>query len=187
MAHSRSHSVSSQSTERRPMGPRSPSPLPPRTPYPSSSSTSLPSMDEELSQESTMDSHNLFAPPSRHHSGSSGIPRSVRQPFVYAPYALSTPKGTPTTATNPVEPLSIKKKSSIRSNATVTSPGRKTYVRASPLTRHPGRLSTGSPRRISSQTRRNKPITASLPSNFFDPSENLLRLSESAKDDVGLL
>ena len=171
--------------ERRPTGPRSPSPLPP----PESSESHpphrvLPSTDDDFELES-----NRHPPPlssSDHHSKPvSNIPRSKRQPF-FPTGNTDTPKPSTSNGLTPaptlIEPLSIKKKGSIRPSAISTgspTPARRPHARNSPLNRNFQRLV--SPRRVSPQIRKSKPVPSSYKTEDF---ERMQHLAVSTKQDV---
>ncbi|KAJ7682631.1 hypothetical protein DFH06DRAFT_1161696 [Mycena polygramma] len=174
-----SRSLSQHSSERRPLGPRSPSPLPPmKSPLPEASTSELPSMDDDLALENA--AKVVRSAPVR----TTGIPRSKRQPFFPAGNIDATPKAPVTTAPTPsgVEPLSIKKKTSVRTNevSSTTEVSRKPPSRSSPLSRA---RTVGSPRRVSPQVRSTR--TSSMRSSSKnEPPQRLLQLSKSTKEDV---
>ncbi|KAK2466062.1 hypothetical protein APHAL10511_001704 [Amanita phalloides] len=177
----RSRSISQSSCDRRPLGPRGPSPLP-GIRSPNKSTKDLPSFDDELAQTSTSNQ-----PSSIPSNLPTGIPRSKRQPFFHSNNKDTTPKpsaaGSSTTP-SAIEPLSIKKKSSGRSGGHALgspTPIRRTFVRNSPLNRPASRIV--SPRRVPSQTRRGKP-TASLPLIDNETTERLAQYSQSTKEDI---
>ncbi|KAF8639693.1 hypothetical protein AX17_000955 [Amanita inopinata Kibby_2008] len=181
----RCRSLSRQSSDRRPLGPRSPSPLPiPRSPR--KSTTDLPSFDDEFTQDSGVAQPSSL--PSRFEGLPTGIPRSKRQPF-FPPNSIdATPKSSATinsTIPSTIEPLSIKKKASVRSANVLGSPtpARRTYVRNSPLSRASNRIT--SPRRVSPHIRRTKPVVL-LPMIDNESTEKLVQYSESAKEDIEL-
>ena len=170
-------------SERRPIGPRSPSPLPPQSSE-SHPHRILPSMDDDLELES-----NRQLPPlsnSDHYSKPvSNIPRSKRQPF-FPTGNTDTPKPSTsnslTSAPTPIEPLSIKKKGSIRPSAILLgspTPARRSHVRNSPLNRNFQRIV--SPRRVSPQIRKSKPVPGSYKAEDF---ERMQHLAVSTKQDV---
>jgi hypothetical protein len=141
-------------------------------------------MDDDFELES-----NRHLPPlssSAHHSKPvSNIPRSKRQPF-YPTGNTDTPKPSTsnglTPAPTPIEPLSIKKKGSIRPSAILPgspTPARRPHVRNSPLSRNFQRL--GSPRRVSPQIRKPKPVPSSYKTEDF---EHMQHLAVSTKQDV---
>ncbi|KAJ7781077.1 RhoGEF domain-containing protein [Mycena metata] len=169
-------SLSQLSSERRPLGPRSPSPLPPARME--VSTTELPSMDDDLALENT--ARLQRSAPVR----ATGIPRSKRQPFFPAGNIDATPKPSVTSAPTPsgVEPLSIKKKTSVRGTeaSVTTEASRKPPSRSSPLSR--GRT-VGSPRRVSPQVRSTRATSMRSPSKNELP-ERLVQLSKKTKEDV---
>ena len=184
--HSRSTSL--HSSERRPLGPRSPSPLPPKT-------QTMPDLgtDLEFALDSAItDMTNIPVTPTRKNSASS-IPRSKRQPFEPTGNTDATPKAVPLPSAipRPVEPLAIKKKNSIRSSP---GQGRKPSVRNSPLSKPAGKGM--SPKRMSPrvnkivQPARTNPAPATpLPAVVEqawknDDLDKLIKLAESTKIDV---
>ncbi|KAG6831397.1 hypothetical protein H0H92_010999 [Tricholoma furcatifolium] len=192
-----SRSPSLHSNERRPMGPRSPSPLPPiRTP--TSQPLNLPSMDDDLD----LDDHDSDPQPSaissiplpsarltHHQAGpTSSIPRSKRQPFNPTGNTDSIPKAAPI-APSPapvIEPLSIKKKTSIRGDGPVIAsptPVRKVFNRNAPLARNSARVS---PRRTSPQVGKRKlnALSSVSKSNTSEVVDRMLQLSQSTIDDI---
>lgn len=175
-----SRSLSVHSAERRPLGPRSPSPLPFSGPINRQSQVELPFMDDNLAME-TAPSASSHTPPV------SGIPRSNRQPFYSNGNTESTPKAinlSSSVVATPIEPLSIKKKTSLRSSMVATgspTPSRKSHVRSSPLSRNLNRVV--SPRRVSPGVRKIKStiVTSTFSSEDF---ERIWYLSVSTKEDV---
>ncbi|KAJ7368468.1 hypothetical protein DFH08DRAFT_26721 [Mycena albidolilacea] len=177
-------SLSRNSSERRPLGPRSPSPLPPTPLLPQksgsqhldASTTELPSMDDDLALENAAKLQR--SGPVR----PTGIPRSKRQPFFPAGNIDATPKAPITTAPTPtgVEPLSIKKKTSVRAEASTTESSRKPPSRSSPLSRA---RTVGSPRRVSPQVRSTRTSSMRSPSKN-EPPQRLVQLSKITKEDV---
>ncbi|KAH9899528.1 hypothetical protein C8Q73DRAFT_680169 [Cubamyces lactineus] len=187
---------SSDRSDRRPLGPRSPSPLPPRSP--TALATSLPSLDTDL--ETTLVNVAVPSTPSRPLPPTTPIPRSKRQPFepVRSINHELTPRARenaeePQKPPSVVQPLSVKKKNSVRSNAStisVGSPGtgrrNSGNRRVSPLGKGP--FASGSPRRVSGQR------VAKLPSllESLDTTQNievskvdcLIRLAETTKEDI---
>jgi protein ECT2 len=167
----RPRSLSRHSSDRRPLGPRTPSPLPSNHSPQTSSSRQLP---PEFCTDSS--SPEPVATPAR----ASGLPRSKRQPFYPVNSSEMTPK--PVTANmtgSSVEPLSIKKKASVRSSVVAGSPSspRKTLPRASPFSR--GKTS---PRRTSPQIK-----TVKYPKETAVNLEHLdraIHLSAATKEDV---
>ncbi|KAJ7129503.1 hypothetical protein C8R44DRAFT_79844 [Mycena epipterygia] len=168
----------SQSSERRPLGPRSPSPLPPtKSSHMEASTTELPSMDDELALENA--ARLLRSAPVR----ATGIPRSKRQPFFPAGNIDATPKPAVTNAPTPsgVEPLSIKKKTSVRTEASTTAEtSRKPQSRNSPLSRA---RTVGSPRKVSPQVRSARAASMRSPAKH-EPPQRLEQLSKMTKEDV---
>ncbi|KAJ7904679.1 hypothetical protein B0H14DRAFT_3079502 [Mycena olivaceomarginata] len=155
-------SLSRNSSERRPLGPRSPSPA---SSHPASSPEEMP---QKLQRSA----------PAR----PTGIPRSKRQPFFPAGNIDATPKAPITTAPTPtgVEPLSIKKKTSVRAEASTTESSRKLPSRSSPLSRA---RTVGSPRRVSPQVRSTRTSSMRSPSKN-EPPQRLVQLSKITKEDV---
>jgi protein ECT2 len=175
---SRPHSTPSVTpTERRPMGPRAPSPLPPRSPE-----YAPDSLDRAL--ENTLD-HLSHAPPvtpvrqTSKASTSPSLSRSRRLPL--EPKANeATPRGNieSVPSTNSVEPLSIKKKVSVRSSAGVSPPSRSRY-------QTPAR--TVSARRTSPQIRGSIKRAKSLNQHGKpDLPDRLLVTAQSTREDVGI-
>ena len=173
-------SSSHTSTERRLMGPRNPSPLPPKSPVPYQAE--LPSMDDDLALETI----NRMIDPALHTPTPSAIPRSKRQPFYSTSNTEATPKATDVfssgPAATPIEPLSIKKKTSLRTSAVLTShTPRKNYVRNSPLSRSLNRVV--SPRRVSPGFKKMKP-NGSTALSLIEDLEHLKYVCVSTKEDV---
>ena len=170
----RSHSTSA-TTDRRPMGPRAPSPLPPRSPVYGPESV-------ERVLENTLDHLSQGPPvtPVRQTSKASSSPslsRSRRLPL--EPKANdATPRENidSVPSTNSVEPLSIKKKVSVRSGTGVSPPSRSRHSQAP--------LRTGSARRTSPQIRGVK-RTKSLNHGKSDLPDRLLVTAQSTREDVG--
>ncbi|KAI0371548.1 hypothetical protein BV20DRAFT_993203 [Pilatotrama ljubarskyi] len=198
---------SSDRSDRRPMGPRSPSPLPPKSP--TMLATSLSSVDAEL--EMTLVNMALPTTPSRPLPSASAttttatattpIPRSKRQPFepVRSMNREITPRAAekaeepvkPPLAT--IQPLSVKKKSSVRSNASVLSAGSPGSGRRGSGTRRvsplgKGAFANGSPRRISGQRAPKLPSlleTLDAREDLDAPEvDRLIRLAETTKEDI---
>ncbi|KAG6911239.1 hypothetical protein DXG01_003106 [Tephrocybe rancida] len=192
-----SRSPSLQSTERRPLGPRSPSPLPPlRTPT-AQPHLCLPSMDDDAVVDEThpepSTSSNLPRPSvtlSRQ-AGSTNIPRSKRQPFYPTENTDTTPKAGASVAPSPaptIEPLSIKKKTSVRSNGSVIAsptPVRRTFTRNSPLARSPSRV-ISPPRRGSPQVGKRKlhAVSSGSQGNTSEVTDRMLQLSQTTIEDI---
>ncbi|KAG6821575.1 hypothetical protein H0H93_000084 [Arthromyces matolae] len=177
-------------TERRPLGPRSPSPLPPaQTPLPQPFVNLPSSVHDEIPQEVDSEPSTSSQPSarlSRRQAGSTSIPRSKRQPFYPSRNTESTPK--PLSAiTSPapsIEPLSIKKKTSVRSNGSIISsptPVRKAFTRNSPLGRNPSRVI--SPRKVSPQIAKRK-LNALSSTSHSETSDRMFRLSQMTIEDI---
>lgn len=138
------------SQEHRPLGPRTPSPLPL-----SKSPIQLPvdqcPVNDGSPHETAPSPSRPSTIPLKHQGTPSAIPRSKRQPFFPPSNRESIPKPAgvlPPTTPNTIEPLSIKKKSSVRvTNGGSPTPARKTYARNSPLARHSARVTIS--RRVS--------------------------------------
>ncbi|KAF8969440.1 hypothetical protein BDZ97DRAFT_1902547 [Flammula alnicola] len=181
-----SRPMSIHSIERRPIGPRSPSPLPPKSPRLQHSQFELPSMDDDLALESTHSHPHASTSSSHHVPQTPGIKRSNRQPLFPAGNAESTPKSSVTTAipvATPIEPLSIKKKTSLRNStlpANSPTPVKKMYTRSSPLSKTLHRVV--SPRRVSPQVRKSKPSPSGP--HTSDDFEELQQLAVSTKEDI---
>lgn len=204
----------SRQSDRRPMGPRSVSPSPvPRSPDTVSelpylsddlASEASPRASPELTPSSSTSSLSIPSNPTP-------IPRSKRQQFThYQSYQNST-EATPrasgsgsgsssTTVAFPtavggggttnvthghVEPLSIKKKNSVRSSTANTSPlARKSSVRNSPLSR-PVNHRMVSPKRLSPQFRKTKRGSQLSTSSInTEALEHVIQLAVSTKEDV---
>ncbi|KAF8826901.1 hypothetical protein HHX47_DHR5000592 [Lentinula edodes] len=176
-------SLSRHSSDRRPMGPRSPSPLPPpRSPRPLSPPLpELPSIDDELAAEIS----DIVQPtPTK-----SGIPRSKRQIFHPVNNIDSTPKphmNGMARASSSVEPLSIKKKTSVRNAIDSTDTpvtGRKSGRNS--LSRTPARTVTSSPRRVSPQIRLGKVAGPSVSSpHMVHDLDKIVSLARTTKEDT---
>ncbi|KAI0921011.1 hypothetical protein AcW2_006119 [Taiwanofungus camphoratus] len=177
----RPRSLSRHSSERRPMGPRTPSPLPPRKSPNMSAVNDGPPVEADLTLETTL--VNMTQPPVT--PSRSPLPRSKRQPFEPTGNKEVTPRPTlneAPKAPGSVEPLSIKKKTSVRTNPN-TSPslGRRAYT-----TRNPSKTKTASqsPRGTSAQTRISRiPVTIGVAVNS-DDVDRLIRLAETTKEDL---
>ncbi|KAI0065897.1 hypothetical protein BV25DRAFT_1821601 [Artomyces pyxidatus] len=162
-----------------PRGPRSPSPLPP-TPRAQQHFVS-PGVDIDSAMETTLVDigHRLTTPG----KPVSPLPRSRRQPFEPTGNMEGVPKAVVNgvqKAPSTVEPLSIKKKTSVRSSEESPSAGRKAYSKTSPLAR--GRIV--SPRRVSPLIRHTKAPTASGSSTRDVDGAKLLRFAEVAREEV---
>lgn len=171
------------SVERRPVGPRSPSPLPPRSPRPQSYSE-LPSADDDMDDSFS----------SQHHASSSSQYPALQTPHMKRSQrqSLFSGEATPKSAipssmsvATPIEPLSIKKKTSLRNSAlpmNSLTPTKKMYPRSSPLNRTLHRVV--SPRRVSPQIRKHKVGSSSSSSIKNDDFEHLDHLAVATKEDV---
>lgn len=173
-----SRSTSQHSSERRPMGPRSPSPLPPKSPL------LLPSEmpDADMTLEKTLVDVTQPSTPIRTESVTSSYRRSNRQPFLPTGNTDVTQKHSTSAVPSSIEPLSIKKKTSVRTSTTLGSPtsGRKTFTRNSPLNRASARIA--SPRRVSPQVRTVR--TTAHHSGKSADAERIIRLAQTTKEDV---
>lgn len=185
-----SRSVSQHSHERRPLGPRTPSPLPP-----SKSPVQLPiqlpgrqsPVDDDSPREAIPSPSRPSTVPSKHQGTPTAIPRSKRQPFFLPSNNESTPKtagALPPTTPNTIEPLSIKKKSSVRvTNGGSTTPARKTYSHSSPLSRHSARITPS--RRVSPQLGKRKLAPTSQNSvHQNEATERMLGMCQATTDDI---
>jgi hypothetical protein len=161
----------------RPRGPRSPSPLPP-------SPIASPDPDfESLNSALETTLHNLNRPLATPPKSVSPLPRSRRQPFEPTGNTEAAPRIFPhgvQKTPGTIEPLSIKKKHSLRNSNGDSSPSRKAQHRTPPNIR--GRIV--SPRRVSPIVRQKK-ATASSGSQEDVDLPKLLTLVESIKDEVG--
>ena len=184
---STSRPLSVHAPDRLPIGPRSPSPLPPKNHEPQHSHFELPSMDEDLALETSNNHHQ--------HTRASSLPqvdylsevkRSNRQPLFPAGNMESTPKANNNASISvatPIEPLSIKKKTSLRTSAIPVSsptPVKKIHARNSPLNRTLQRVI--SPRRVSPQVRKAKASASG--SIRSEDLEHMQHLAVSTKEDV---
>ncbi|KAL0949366.1 hypothetical protein HGRIS_009435 [Hohenbuehelia grisea] len=181
-----SRSTSQHSADRRPLGPRSPSPmLMPSSPEagPSRQLMRTPEPEPMLT---------LSRAPSepRNEVPKSGIPRSKRQPlFPLGNGGDTTPKPQAEAvplAVGSVEPLSIKKKTSVRS-ATAAAPSTPTWKassRSSPLSRS----KLVSARRVSPSVARHMSAVSgpshTHASTKHDDADSLLHLAQATKEDV---
>lgn len=209
---SRGRPQSPTSPERRPLGPRSPSPLPHaglRSPrampadFPSLGSLDSTDLEKTLlggsSSSSLNHSQDIHTP----------IPRSKRLPLF--PTGNTAGPSTPTNANgifsdstsaaklsrmpsmsasvsnrnSVVEPLSIKKKTSVRSSSSVaaTPPSsRKNYIRNSPLSKATSRIV--SPRRVSPQVKSITRHATGSPKADNQTYNRLIQLAKTTKADV---
>lgn len=161
----------------RPRGPRSPSPLP-------LSSRASPDPDFEA-VDSVLETalHNLNHPPVTPPKSVSPLPRSRRQPFEPTGNTDAAPRiNSHSVQKTPgaIEPLSIKKKISLRNSTGESPTSRKAHLRTPPNIR--GRVV--SPRRISPIVRQKKTATSSGSHEDVDLPK-LVKLVESIKDEVG--
>ncbi|GLB33962.1 putative guanine nucleotide exchange factor for Rho/Rac/Cdc42-like GTPases [Lyophyllum shimeji] len=186
-----SRSPSPHTDERRPQGPRSPSPLPPTKTPPARPFANLPPADDEdVLEENSFSGPQVSTAVSRQREIPTGIPRSKRQPFFPAGNAETTPKAAavaPSPAPSVIEPLSIKKKTSVRSNGTVVAsptPVRRPYNRNSPLARNSSRVV--SPRRVSPQVGKRKlnGISKDNAQSSTASVEKMVQLSHSTVEDI---
>ncbi|KAI0050211.1 hypothetical protein FA95DRAFT_662337 [Auriscalpium vulgare] len=171
--------VSRASSSGHPRGPRSSSPgLPsPRLDFRLDS----PLMELETALETTLVNVSRLLTPGR---DISPLPRSKRQPFDPTGNMDETPRtafGSPSKAQTAVEPLSIKKKASVR-NAPGDAPaaGRKVFTKTSPLSK--GRVV--SPRRVSPLVRHAKASSSTMSAVQPVDTDRILRLAESTKEDL---
>jgi hypothetical protein len=145
-------------------------------------------MDVDLALEAVANSSQLPATPFRRHGIPTPIPRSKRQPFYPTGNRDNTPK--PVNGSAPpssVEPLSIKKKTSVRATMTTTStgsptPARKAYTRNSPLSRTSARIV--SPKRTSPQVRSTRMMQSTHHSPKHESTERIMQLAQTTKEDV---
>lgn len=149
-------------------------------------------MDVDLAHEPVVNPPRPSSVPSRYQGMPTAIPRSKRQPFYPTGNTDTTPKAAATAATtapNTIEPLSIKKKTSVRSdtgtNYASPTPARKTYARNSPLTRSTARVI--SPKRVSPQVGKRKFLTSTHASSQYNElADSMLQLSQSTVEDVSV-
>ncbi|KAN0126892.1 hypothetical protein V8E52_000532 [Russula decolorans] len=160
----------------RPRGPRSPSPLPP-SPR-ASPGPDFETLDSAL--ENTL--HNLNRPPVTPPKSVSPLPRSRRQPFEPTGNTEAAPRinsNSVQKTPGAIEPLSIKKKNSLRNSAGESPSSRKAHLRTPPSIR--GRVV--SPRRVSPIVRQKK--TAASSGSHEDVNlPKLAKLVESIKDEL---
>lgn len=184
------------SRERRPIGPRAPSPLPPTSPTMHAIQLDIDgALESTLAQISPQrprtpihlpqisdDSYSDSMPPET----PSQLPRSQRHPFIPSRNTDITPKNTNVLNTasktvNGIEPLSIKKKTS---NATPASI-RRSYGKDSPLAKRSTKMADKESPPIS--IRKPEPIVTGSELNGRTSSElsrSLLQFSETTKEDV---
>ncbi|TCD67500.1 hypothetical protein EIP91_012305 [Steccherinum ochraceum] len=171
--------------------PRSPSPLPPAPLSIDTNFSREPEEDEDVEMDDIVP--DMPETPRRGRDGGSPLPRSKRQPFELVSNTDTTPKATGGTGeeTPIVEPLSIKKKTSVRTNG--SPPTRRSYQvqRSSPLLKPTNRL-TSSERRNGAQTRQSRiPVPSSIASSShassskeIEEAEQLLTTYESTREDL---
>ncbi|KAF9569107.1 hypothetical protein CPC08DRAFT_289376 [Agrocybe pediades] len=177
---------SRQSNDKRPSGPRSPSPLPP-SPSPRSH-VSLPSMDDDLASESSFNKHSRQSTTSsQEYPDTPGVKRTIRRQSLFPQAnADSTPKAPSVSSAiavaTPIEPLSIKKKTSVRTStasASSPTPVRKVHTRISP---HRPAQRIVATRRPSSEGR--KPKAGPSSSLKSEDLEQLQNLSSTTKEHI---
>lgn len=176
----RTRSLSRNSSERRPMGPRTPSPLPPsRSPhvFPSTEIPSGDADDDFILEPTLVNTPQPPVTPTR-----TPLPRSRRQPFDPTGNLDSTPKAEAPMFQGIVEPLSIVKKTSLRTGNTSPTQGKKTGTssRGSPKGK-------GSPRRSSAQNRPSRIPVLQVNPTTNEEALRLIRSVESTKEDVGII
>lgn len=191
----RGRAESVHSRERRPKGPRAPSPLPPISPtmqaiqldidgaLESTLANIPPHRSRTPGQEATEDADPYSDAPGT----PSRLPRSRRQPFIPTGNADATPKNTIPPSSGPksingIEPLSIKKKIS---NATPAS-ARRSYARDSPLAKHRdpkaiNKQQSASPHKILEPTMSG---SSTLDTEQDSLPYQLVHLAETTKEDV---
>ncbi|KAH6915122.1 hypothetical protein BKA70DRAFT_566736 [Coprinopsis sp. MPI-PUGE-AT-0042] len=183
----------SRLSERRPLGPRAVSP----NPFASASSPTTFELRADVPNYGSDDDDELFEmemvnkTPSRR-SQPSGIPRSRRIPFLPADQLDSTPKpatssaDTASAAATKVEPLSIKKKTSIRGPAAASShsptPTRRIFARTSPTNTRVVRAT--SPRKASPQTKRPRGFSAPTLPIKLELVDDVLRMAGATKTEI---
>ncbi|KAI0082531.1 hypothetical protein K474DRAFT_1655326 [Panus rudis PR-1116 ss-1] len=194
--HRRSRSIHRVSPERRPHGPRTPSPLPPLTPTHSGRPEQQTAMDVDLALEETLVNvaDTPVTPRRSAREGVSPIPRSKRQPFVPMINTDTTPKVsimTPTEVTRPlstVEPLSIQKKTSVRtmdgSPARRERPSHGAMARSSPIKRPESRSTPVAREGSLSQSKNVHIPISSKYAVRIEQGEQLVRLAETTKEDL---
>lgn len=163
-----------QSPEVRRFGPRSPS-LPPTSP----ASTRLQELSEDADVDLVDDTFRLGEPSTAglQNDTPSPLPRSKRQPFMSA--STDVANSSVQVAVNNIEPLSIKKKSSIRSGHNVYTSPRKSFRRMSPLSKASARVI--SPRKISFESKSNRPSQSFASTEQLD---RIIQLASTTKEDV---
>ncbi|KAH9947218.1 hypothetical protein B0H21DRAFT_740140 [Amylocystis lapponica] len=185
----RHRSTSRHSADRRPLGPRTPSPLPPRSPrlFAVDDERSVDADDSELDTRVDMMQTQTPTTPTR-----PLLPRSKRQPFeptenTDTPRAASVE---PPKRPGSVEPLSIRKKTFMRTNSS-GSPSLQRKLssapRSVPGTKVPSRVS--SPRKTSGQSRASRVLSSGHTAQYpmlvdMEDTEQLLRRAETTKADL---
>ncbi|KAI0751111.1 hypothetical protein C8Q80DRAFT_1155611 [Daedaleopsis nitida] len=195
---------SSDRSDRRPMGPRSPSPLPIASPP--TTPVRLPSLDTEAEMETTLVNVPFPVTPARQVYRKTPIPRSKRQPF--EPTSVLNTDTTPKASSEPssagpakppsiVEPLSIKKRSSVRTNSSVASstpsipalgsgsPG--SAGRKAPLMRRPSPIGKSAFANATRRTSGQRPMKALKTDDDVDLDDlelKVKRVAESTKADI---
>ncbi|KAF4602112.1 hypothetical protein EYR40_005316 [Pleurotus pulmonarius] len=177
----------------RPLGPRCPSPLPPSPRF----ELLAPEADDELMDEDYQHDNRHFDPtPASRTNSKSSIPRSKRQPLFPMGNTDATPKASgtqvreqreaspPPPSTPSVAPLSVKKKTTSISSASMLpspSPAWRTSSRNSPLSR-PRPVSA---RKVSPQVRQHNHTTPTRNGSLKrEDHDDIMRLAETTKEDV---
>ncbi|KAL4076122.1 hypothetical protein J3A83DRAFT_4357230 [Scleroderma citrinum] len=169
-----------QSADIRRFGPRSPS-LPPTSP----ASSRLRDLPEDVDMDLVDDTFRIGEPYTAglQNDTPSPLPRSKRQPFMPTSTVDITPKNAANSSThiavNNIEPLSIKKKSSIRSGHSEYTSPRKSFRRMSPLSKTTARII--SPRKVSLEAKTNRPIRSLGTAEELD---RILQLASTIEEDV---
>lgn len=192
-------SMSNCSPERRPAGPRAPSPLPPTSPILQSIQLDLDGalevslMDVSSLRMQTTAQPLISAEQENQAFASSQIPRSRRQPLAPTGNTEMTPRGAEPSngikLPGGIEPLSIKKKNSTSTSHGTPNSARKSYVKDSALTRRTSKIDG---RHASSTTPIQKivPLTTSSSSKDMPSCElpdKVLLLTETTKEDVSFI
>ncbi|KAF5390648.1 hypothetical protein D9757_002643 [Collybiopsis confluens] len=164
--------LSRNTSERRPRGPRSPSPLP-KSPRPASPPLpELPSMDDDLVAEIS----GIVQP----------IPRSKRQIFSPINNIESITKLNSVTRTSSsIEPLSIKKKTSVRSVPDPTDTPSRTPARRSGRNSLTRTVAKPSPRKVSPQIRLGKVASPAVSSpQILSELDKIITTARTTKEDM---
>jgi len=163
-----------QSTEARRFGPRSPS-LPPTSP----ASSRLRELSEDADIDLADDTFRLGEPSTAglENDTPSPLPRSKREPFM--PASTDVANSSINITVNNIEPLSIKKKSSMRSGHNVYTSPRKSFRKMSPLSKTTARVI--SPRKISLESKSNRPGQSFASTEQLD---RIVQLVSTTKEDV---